>query len=145
VDRPWDWTGWTVGIVRKGVALIAAQAQFPADKLLARMVVSHREAVVEKAPKVRELTRKAQALRRRVKAAEDRERLRRLLPEPVTLDKVLRYEAHVSRQLLQTLHTLERLQAARAGAAVPVPAALDVTVNGPMQALEKGMGEGGRS
>jgi hypothetical protein len=127
------------------VALIAAQAQFPADKLLARMAVSHRETVAEKAAKVRDLTRKAQALRRRVKAAEDRERLRRLLPEPVALDKVLRYEGHVSRQLLQALHTLERLQAARAGAAVPLPAALDVTVSGPMPALENGTGDAGRS
>jgi hypothetical protein len=135
VDRPWDWPGWTVGLVRKGLALIAAQAQFPADRLLARMLVTHREGVTEKAVKVRDLARKAQTLRRRVKATEDRERLRRLLPESVALDKVLRYEAHVSRQLLQVLHTLERLQASRAGADVSPPAALDVTVNGPMQAL----------
>ncbi len=34
------------------------------------------------------------------------------------------------RQLLQALHTLERLQKTRAGEDVPAPAALDVTVNG---------------
>jgi hypothetical protein len=54
-----------------------------------------------------------------------------MLPDASTLDRVMRYEAHVSRQLLQTLHTLERLQAARAGEPVPPPAALDVTVNAP--------------
>jgi hypothetical protein len=131
VDRPWDWTGWSVGMVRQAVEMIAAHGQFPVDKLLARMVVTHREDTREKAAKVRGLAQKAQAIRRRVKAAEDRERLRRLLPDAVTLDKVLRYESHVSRQLLQSLQTLERLQAARAGAALPLPAALDVTVNGP--------------
>ena len=73
---------------------------------------------------------------RRAKAAEDRARLHRLLPDKTTLDKLSRYEGHLSRQLYQALHELERLKAARAGAEVPLPAALDVTVNGPTQALE---------
>jgi hypothetical protein len=51
-----------------------------------------------------------------------------VLPDDATLNKVTRYEAHLSRQMLQSLHTLERLQAARAGQSVPPPAALDVTV-----------------
>jgi hypothetical protein len=53
-----------------------------------------------------------------------------LLPDENTLGKVTRYEAHLSRQMLQALHTLERLQAARAGQPVPPPAALDVTIEG---------------
>jgi hypothetical protein len=137
-DRPWDWEGWTLGMVRKAVEMIAAHGKFPADKLLARMLVTHREDTKEKAAKVRELAKTAQTIRRRVKAAEDRQRLYRLLPDSVALDKVLRYESHVSRQLLQSLQTLERLQAARAEAAVSLPAALDRTVNGPTVALEGG-------
>ena len=54
-----------------------------------------------------------------------------MLPDDTTLNKVTRYEAHLSRQMLQALHTLERLQAARAGQPVPPPAALDVTVDAP--------------
>ena len=45
------------------------------------------------------------------------------LPDAVTLDKVSRYEAHLNRQLLGALNTLERWQAARAGKDVPPPAA----------------------
>jgi hypothetical protein len=53
-----------------------------------------------------------------------------MLAEDRTLEQVVCYEAHVGRQLLQALHTLERLQKTRAGEDVPPPAALDVTVNG---------------
>jgi hypothetical protein len=53
-----------------------------------------------------------------------------MLPEDHTLQKITRYEAHLSRQLLQALHELQRLQAARGGQPVPLPAALDVVVDG---------------
>jgi hypothetical protein len=52
----------------------------------------------------------------------------RMLPNGDTLQKVARYEAHLSRQFFQALHELQRLQAARNGEQVPPPAALDVTV-----------------
>jgi hypothetical protein len=39
--------------------------------------------------------------------------------------------------MLQTLHTLERLQAARVGDAVPPPAALDITGSEPRPLLEE--------
>src|SRR5688572_9638846 len=69
-------------------------------------------------------------LRRRLKAKEDRLTRGRLLPDANTLQKITRYEAHLSRQLLQALHELQRLQAVRGGRAVPLPAALDVVVDG---------------
>jgi hypothetical protein len=52
-----------------------------------------------------------------------------MLPAGDTLEKVTRYEAHLSRQMLQALHELQRLQAVRAGEPVPAPAALDVTLD----------------
>ena len=142
LDAPWTWKGWTVGMVRRGISLVAAHAKYPADKLLARMVAADREHVEEKRQEVRQLEAKAKAIRRRAKAAEDRARLHRLLPDSAMLDKLSRYETHLSRQLFQALHELERLQAARAGADVPPPAVLDVNVNGqtpPLLALD---GEG---
>jgi hypothetical protein len=135
LDAPWDWQGWTAGMVRRGIALVAADARYPADRLLSRMVAADREHIDEKRHEVRKLSAKAQAIRRRAKAAEDRARLHRLLPDSAMLEKLSRYEAHLSRQLSQALHELERLQAAREGADVPPPAAVDVTVNGPMKAL----------
>jgi len=42
----------------------------------------------------------------------------RLLPHPLDLDKICRYEAHLTRQLYQALHELEALRAAQRGRAV---------------------------
>jgi hypothetical protein len=49
----------------------------------------------------------------------------RLLPDEKTLEKVARYEAHLSRQLYKALHELEALQVRRLGGAAPL-ARLDV-------------------
>jgi hypothetical protein len=136
LDNCWGWDGWTVGMVRKGLNLIASMAKFSVAKLQARLSADAPEDVEEKREKVRELQKQVKDHRHRVKAMEERKRRKRILPDDSTLNKVLRYESHVTRQMLQALHTLERLQAARRGADVPPPAALDVTVDGSSPVLE---------
>jgi hypothetical protein len=49
----------------------------------------------------------------------------RLLPDQTTLEKVGRYEAHLSRGLYKSLHELEAMQTRRSGAVAPL-ARLDV-------------------
>jgi hypothetical protein len=49
----------------------------------------------------------------------------RLLPDDKTVEKIARYEAHLSRGLYKALHELEALQARRTGGTVPL-ARLDV-------------------
>jgi hypothetical protein len=49
----------------------------------------------------------------------------RLLPEEKTLEKVARYEAHLSRGLYKAMHELEALQVRRLGGSAPL-ARLDV-------------------
>jgi hypothetical protein len=49
----------------------------------------------------------------------------RLLPRVETLEKVVRYEAHLSRQLYKAMHELEALQARRMGGSAPL-ARLDI-------------------
>jgi hypothetical protein len=44
----------------------------------------------------------------------------RLLPHPNDLDKIIRYEAHLNRQLYQALHELEAMRAARCGQSTPL-------------------------
>ncbi len=44
----------------------------------------------------------------------------RLLPHPGDLDKIIRYEAHLSRQLYHALHELEAMRAARRGDRAPL-------------------------
>ena len=53
------------------------------------------------------------------------ERRARILPDQADLEKIARYEAHLSRQMYQALHELEALQARRAGKGAPL-ARLDV-------------------
>jgi hypothetical protein len=49
----------------------------------------------------------------------------RLLPDEKTLQKIARYEAHLSRQLYQAKHELKALQTKQTGGAAPL-AHLDV-------------------
>ena len=52
---------------------------------------------------------------------------RRLLPDEAPLQGIMRYEAHLNRQLVHTLHEFEALQARRVGIAAPL-ARVDVHV-----------------
>ena len=48
------------------------------------------------------------------------ERRDRILPDRADLEKIARYEAHLSRQMYQALHELEALQARRVGKSAPL-------------------------
>jgi len=56
----------------------------------------------------------------------------RLLPHPLDIDKIIRFEAHLTRQLYQALHELEAMRAARRGQPTPL---LRMDVQGPADAL----------
>jgi hypothetical protein len=106
---------WCVGLVRAGIEAIAASADRDGP-----------EAVLEAATKSAQW--KAKTARQEAdKAERDLQRMsrERLLPDEKTLEKVARYEAHLSRQLYKALHELEALQAKRAGGTAPL-ARLDV-------------------
>jgi hypothetical protein len=123
------------------VAVIARVFKGDPARLLATALVRRRHAQDAGKAKVKKLSRAAKEMRGKVRAQEDRMRQRLVLPPADVLDKVMRYEAHLNRQMLQALHELQRLQAARAGAPVLPPAALDVTVEAggpPVEALASG-------
>jgi hypothetical protein len=132
-----EWNGWTAGMVRKGVASLARVGRTIPDRLLARALGERRETQAANRAEAAKLERSVRALRGQIRRDRDRERQRRILPDSGTLDKVIRYEAHLSRQMLQALHTLERLQASRAGQPIAAPAALDITLDGPAQAAQR--------
>jgi hypothetical protein len=44
----------------------------------------------------------------------------RLLPHPLDIDKIIRFEAHLNRQLYQALHQLEAMRAERRGQPTPL-------------------------
>jgi hypothetical protein len=103
--------------VRGCVEVIAGHVSLDPDDLLDKATneagYEARSAAHKKEEMEREISRKARE---------------RILPDETTLQKISRYEAHLSRQLYQALHELENLQKQRTtGGGVPL-ARLDVQV-----------------
>lgn len=109
-----EWDGWSVGLVREYVDAMASQAGETSEGLL--------EAATEKARL--DVIGAKQAVERVEKDLERMSR-ERLLPRVEILEKVARYEAHLSRQLYKAMHELEALQVRRLGRSSPL-ARLDV-------------------
>jgi hypothetical protein len=111
----WEgYEGWTAGLVRTVIEKVAKATDEEPEELL--------EAAVRDARWKAERTRlEAEKVERQLQNM-SRERL---LPDEKTLEKVSRYEAHLSRGLYKALHELEALQARRTGSAAPL-ARLDV-------------------
>jgi hypothetical protein len=111
----WEgYEGWTAGLVRTVIEKVAKATDEEPEELL--------EAAVRDARWKAERTRlEAEKVERQLQNM-SRERL---LPDDKTLEKVARYEAHLSRGLYKALHELEALQVRRLGGAAPL-ARLDV-------------------
>jgi hypothetical protein len=109
-----EWDGWTVSLVRECMSAIASAAKEDEEELI--------EAATERA-RLDIISTKSAA--ERVEQDLARMSRERLLPDDKTLEKVSRYEAHLSRLFHKTLHELEALQVRRAGGAAPL-ARLDV-------------------
>jgi hypothetical protein len=135
-DDPDWWGGWTAEIVRTGVRIIAEDGGMTEGELIEKAV---RESDRSAAAETRKVMQLESQLAHQAEAISDAERVARgralLLPAD-TIDKVMRYEARLNRQLMQTLHQLERLQAIRAGNPPAPPAVLDVTVEAGGLALD---------
>ncbi len=127
-DADW-WDGWTVGMIRAGIKIIADGCKLT-EAALTEWAVN--EADRTAAAERRKVMRLEAELARVTAANAGPERVvrgRALLPPADVVDKLSRYEAHLNRQLTQTLHTLERLRAIRDGNPPAPPAALDVTIH----------------
>ena len=109
-----EWDGWTVSLVRECISAIASAAKEDQEELV--------EAATERA-RLDIISTKSAA--ERVEQDLRRMSRERLLPDEKTLEKVARYEAHLSRLFHKALHELEALQVRRAGGAAPL-ARLDV-------------------
>src|SRR5215204_4015438 len=109
-----EWDGWTVSLVRECISAIASAAKEDEEELV--------EAATERA-RLDIISTKSAAER----VGQDLARMsrERLLPDDKTLEKVSRYEAHLSRLFHKSLHELEALQTRRSGGVAPL-ARLDV-------------------
>ena len=93
-----EWDGWTVSLVRECISAIASVTNENQEELI--------EAATERA-RLDIISAKAAA--ERVEQDLVRMSRDRLLPDEKTLEKVARYEAHLSRLFHKALHELEAL------------------------------------
>src|ERR687897_3030223 len=114
-SESWEgYEGWTAGLVRAVIEKVARATDEEPEELLEAAVRSARWKADRTRLEAEKVERHLQNMSRE-----------RLLPDEKTLEKVARYEAHLSRGLYKALHELEALQLRRSGGAAPL-ARLDV-------------------
>ncbi len=109
---------WNVGLIRQPIRGLSEQHGKPFEELL--RTLSDRAAA--------EWGQSYQTAKE-AQARVNEYRREHLLPDTETLEKIQRYESHLSRQFHRDLHELQRLQATRLGHPVTVPIAIDVDVS----------------
>jgi hypothetical protein len=109
-----DYEGWTAGKVRAGIKAIGRSTDEDPEELLEYATDAARRDVISKEQAAEQVARDLERMSRE-----------RLLPNVEILEKVARYEAHLSRGLYKAMHELEALQTRRLGGSTPL-ARLDV-------------------
>src|SRR5215208_2570230 len=109
-----QWDGWTVSLVRECISAIASVAEEDEEELIEGATERARLDIIS-----------AKAAAERVEQDLAKMGRERLLPDEKTLEKVARYEAHLSRLFHKALHELEAMQTRRSGGVAPL-ARLDV-------------------
>jgi hypothetical protein len=130
---PFEGEYWTARLARKAWQFIATEFHCDANQLLERALKESHQSLQEQVETIRDLEAQAKALRQRISQRVEYLRMRRIIPNQGTMEKITRYEAHLSRQMLQAMQTLERLQAARKGEEVLPPTSVSVVVDLPPQ------------
>jgi hypothetical protein len=108
---------WNVGLIRQLIRGLSDQHRKPFDEFL--RTLSERAA---------EEWATGAVVANNARARIDQYRREHLLPDTRTLERIQRYESHLSRQFHRDLHEFQRLQAARLGHPVAAPIAIDVDV-----------------
>jgi hypothetical protein len=109
---------WTIGLIRQLIRGLSEQHRKPFEEFL--RTLSER-AAAEWATGV--------VMAKHAHARIDQYRREHLLPDTEALEKIQRFESHLSRQFHRDLHEFQRLQAARLGHPVAAPIAIDVEVS----------------
>ena len=129
LDTPRRQQDFLTYLKRKGLA---------GDQLRQRLLEAQRGVIEHTRGRLEGLETKLLEARRYDKLHQERAALLLALPDESNVNKLIRYETMVNRELDRTLNRLERLQRARQGDHVPAPVALDVNVTGMQDAKEAG-------
>jgi hypothetical protein len=120
---------WTAGLLRQALGVVAKHLNVSVTCLTRRAARDAEGQRDDCRERVDALAAEVRSRQRRQRAAAGKRLSAALLPADSDAAKVERYEAHLGRQLLATLHELERIQARRAGRNVSLPGALDIGVS----------------
>jgi hypothetical protein len=107
---------WTVGLLRQRIRLLIEKHGKKRDSFNSLLEDIKHDGV--------QAWRAAEQIKQRLADY----RREHLLPDESALEKVMRYESHLSRQFQRDLHELQRLQAMRQGQPGAAPDAIDVEV-----------------
>jgi hypothetical protein len=111
----WEgYEGWTAGMVRAVIEKIAQATDEEPEELVEAATRDSRFKMERMKLEAEKVERDLRNMARE-----------RLLPDEKTLEKIARYEAHLSRGLYKAMHELEALQSRRQGGSAPL-ARLDV-------------------
>ncbi len=90
---------------------------------------SHKEQVLKYlGQKIREVDYRQEQREEREHAEERARQAAAVLPSEATLEKILRYETALERQLFRAMNQLERLQRRRQGENIPTPLTMEISV-----------------
>jgi hypothetical protein len=126
---------WTAELIGRGLAVYAGYTQEPVEPFTEAVQSDLDSWAEELNRKVRRLETEVSAVVRLLDGRVARRRTAQLFPGDGRDERLAKYERHLHTLLTSTLHELERLQARRAGEAVPPPAVADLTVT-----VEPGLG-----
>jgi hypothetical protein len=114
------YSDWTAGKLRW---LLTAMATAEGQELADLLAIARKKAIIEfglSQCDVADLAAQAEQERVELAAQVEREHRERLLLPEDTMERVARYEAHLSRELYKAMHELEALQERRCGHLAPL-------------------------
>jgi hypothetical protein len=115
-------------ITEKLTKLRAVLADNSDGLALEALKANHQEAVLQYIEReLRTYKWLQQSCEEREEMEEEAHQAADVLPPPSVLDKILRYETTLERQLYRAMHQLERLQRMRQGEFVPAPVTMEVS------------------
>lgn len=129
-EDPDNFEDYTLGHVRAGIELIAQAGRMASKDLLEKIRKDYEEDRASSAVELPQLEEDLAKTQAEKELLDEKERKQRVIPDKEPMDQIIRYEAHLSKQLQTTLHTVERLQALRAGLQISPPAVVDIAIQG---------------
>jgi hypothetical protein len=120
------WPDWCTEDLREYLAALESVESRAPDQLREKPLLFTQEEFDGLQKWLAEALAEVEQIQSRMRARVERERRERLLPSEKEMERLSRYEAHLSRELYKALHELEALQARRRGQPAPL-ARLDIT------------------